>query len=52
MTLAWTQDGKWLIVPSARKHAGKTDWAEPVVKDEDVFVQYISLGPGKNTNQS
>jgi len=27
-------------------HASKTDWAEPIVNDNHVFAQYISLGPG------
>jgi mannose-6-phosphate isomerase-like protein (cupin superfamily) len=42
----------WKLTDILAKHAAKTDWAEPVVRDEDVFVQYISLGPGKKTPTS
>ena len=37
----------WKLTDILAKHADKTDWAESVVKDEGVFAQYISLGPGK-----
>jgi len=32
-----------------RKHAGKTDWAEPIVRDKDFQADYVSMGAGKST---
>jgi mannose-6-phosphate isomerase-like protein (cupin superfamily) len=31
------------------RHAGESDWTETVVDDENLFAQWISLGPGKKT---
>src|SRR5829696_10275475 len=31
------------------KHKGKTDWVEPVVDDDNLHADYISMGPGQKT---
>ena len=31
------------------KHKGKADWVEPVVDDDNLHADYISMGPGKKT---
>jgi mannose-6-phosphate isomerase-like protein (cupin superfamily) len=31
------------------KHKGQTDWVEPVVDDDNLHADYISMGPGKKT---
>ena len=31
------------------KHKGQTDWVEPVVYDDNLHADYISMGPGKKT---
>jgi mannose-6-phosphate isomerase-like protein (cupin superfamily) len=31
------------------KHKGQTDWVEPIVNDESLHADYISMGPGKKT---
>jgi mannose-6-phosphate isomerase-like protein (cupin superfamily) len=40
---------QWKLADILAAHAGKGDWAEPVVRDTDVFVQYISMAPGGKT---
>ena len=31
------------------KHKGQADWTEPVVDDDNLHADYISMGPGKKT---
>ena len=31
------------------KHKGQADWVEPVVDDDNLHADYISMGPGKKT---
>ena len=31
------------------KHKGQTDWVEPVVDDDNLHADYISMGPGQKT---
>ena len=31
------------------KHKGHADWIEPVVDDDNLHADYISMGPGKKT---
>src|SRR6188474_2396306 len=31
------------------KHKGQTDWVEPIVDDDNLHADYISMGPGKKT---
>lgn len=60
MTLAWVFKPKaapyiapnkpvWHITDILAAHKGQSDWAQPVVKDHWLDVQYISMGPGKKT---
>lgn len=39
----------WHIADILAAHRGKTDWAQPVIKDQWFNTQYISMGPGKTT---
>ena len=31
------------------KHKGQADWVEPIVDDDNLHADYISMGPGKST---
>ena len=42
----------WKLPEVLAKHAGSGNWAEPVIKDEHFFVQYISLGLAGKTPTS
>jgi mannose-6-phosphate isomerase-like protein (cupin superfamily) len=42
----------WHLKDILAAHAGKADWAETVVKDDDFTIQYISLAPGTSTRTS
>src|SRR4029453_10811278 len=40
----WTKLGEVLA-----KHKGQADWVEPIVDDDNLHADYISMGPGKKT---
>jgi mannose-6-phosphate isomerase-like protein (cupin superfamily) len=37
------------LVDVLAKHKGQADWVEPIVDDESLHADYISMGPGKKT---
>ena len=40
----------WTKLPEVlAKHKGQADWVEPIVDDENLHADYISMGPGKST---
>lgn len=42
----------WKLTEILAKHTGAANWAEPVLKDDHFFVQYISRAPGEKTLRS
>ena len=39
----------WRLSEILTSHKGKTDWVQPIVRDQDYAADYISMGPGKQT---
>ena len=39
----------WRLTEILAAHKGQEDWAEPIVKDNYLQADYISMGPGKKT---
>jgi mannose-6-phosphate isomerase-like protein (cupin superfamily) len=37
------------LVEVLAKHKGQSDWVEPIVDDETLHADYISMGPGRKT---
>lgn len=39
----------WRLSDILARHAGETDWSEPVAETPDFVARYVSMAPGKNT---
>ena len=39
----------WRLPEILAAHKGQTDWTQPIVSDNYLHADYISMGPGKST---